>query len=332
MEVRVGEVLQNKRLDVVALESIRESGPKWARSVVTRSIIDNLIKVGVLLNGKPAKKAAKVKSGDIVRIDESVLRSCIEESIANQGRGEIIGQKGKLEIVDEAKDWLVLNKPKGVVMHPGIGNYKGTLANFVVGYLQEKGEYDPKLKRGGVVHRLDKGVSGLVVFAKNREFQLNLKKQFENRVVTKIYLASVKKIKDTEFTNGIARGSHDRNAAKVVSEHLNDPSFDKEWYKAEGKIGRDRANKKKMKFSTLSRSGKYSSLYIKPLSEKEFLIALKTGRMHQIRATLNHLGYVIVGDGLYGDAGSKNSDKIELESVLLSFRQKGGEARTLRLV
>jgi 23S rRNA-/tRNA-specific pseudouridylate synthase len=118
----------------------------------------------------------------------------------------------------------------------------------------------------------------------------------------------------------------------VVSEYLKKKRVGKSWQKVEGRIGRDSSNRMKMKFSTNSRSGKYSCLYIKPLSKTDFIILLKTGRMHQIRATLNYLGYSIVGDGLYGDSASAKSDRIDLESVVLSFREKGGRSKTWELI
>lgn len=325
MEITVNELGKGKRLDVFLVKHL-------SNAVVTRSVVEQLIKEGLLVNGKQVKKSMKLKVGDKLAVDGDVLKRIIEGNSRDSGVSEVTaGEQGELKIVEETDDWLVLNKQKGIVIHPGVNNHSGTLANFVVGYLQSKGEYDAAVKRGGVVHRLDKGVSGLVIFAKNRGTQLHLKRQFESREVSKIYLAKVKKFKDTAFSKQIDSMNGELKASTEVDKYLKS-GIGPEWIEIEGTIDRDSANRMRMKFSTGARSGRYSSLYIKALSKSEFLIVLKTGRMHQIRATLHNLGFVISGDRLYGDSGADNSDKIALESILLSLKDRVGERREWRLI
>jgi 23S rRNA pseudouridine1911/1915/1917 synthase len=290
------------------------------------------VKEGVTVNGDVVKKAVRTKEKDAVTIDMDRLRQILEQVNVNKGLGSVEPQEGKLEIVEESRDWIVLNKPKGLVVHPGTGNPSGTLANFVAGYLSAKGEYDPSVKRGGVVHRLDKGVSGLIIFAKNRSSQLYLKKQFETRKVTKMYIANARKVRDTEFSALVSGLSSFEPRDTAVERYLRAKRVDSSWTKVEGRIARDSSNRMRMRFTTSGRSGRYSCLYIKPLSPSNFLILLKTGRMHQIRATLGYLGFVIQGDTLYGDFEQEFSSGIELQSVVLGLREMGGEMKVWKLI
>lgn len=330
MKIKVGEKSKGKRLDVFLVEHLSKHADVGVRETLTRAIVGELILKGVAVNGKLSKKSTKVSSTDLIDVDLSILEEILKEGERNKGIGAVVPEKGGVNIVYEDGDWLVVNKDKGIVMHPGVGNPSGTLANFVVGYLSEKGEYDPSVKRGGVVHRLDKGVSGLVIFAKNRASQLYLKKQFEERRVVKVYRAVVKKIADTDFSKYVSALSKKLRAEAAISDYLQGRG--ESWQEVEGKIKRDSTDRMRMKFSMGSDSGKYSSLYIKPLSQNEFLISLKTGRMHQIRATLKYLGFVILGDRLYGDSDAQNSGVINLESICLRIRDKKGSLKEWRLI
>jgi 23S rRNA pseudouridine1911/1915/1917 synthase len=141
----------------------------------------------VSINGKKAKPSYKLKAGDEITIrDEKV-----NQLLADISYDKINPQESPLQIIYECDSYLVLNKPKGVPVHPGVGNYKDTLANYVAGYLMKTSKYDPTIDRAGVVHRLDKPVSGLIVFAKNNQTQKYLQKQFEMHKVQKIYHAKL---------------------------------------------------------------------------------------------------------------------------------------------
>jgi 23S rRNA-/tRNA-specific pseudouridylate synthase len=175
-------------------------------------------------------------------------------------------------------------------------------------------------------------VSGLIIFAKNRASQLYLKKQFETRKVTKMYIANVRKVRDTEFSGQVNSQRSYETSDKAVDRYLRTGRLDRSWIKVEGKIGRDSTHRMRMKFTTSGRSGRYSCLYIEPLSTSSFLILLRTGRMHQIRATMAYLGYTILGDSLYGDFQPEFSSGIELESVVLGLREKSGKMKMWKLI
>jgi len=169
------------------------------------------------------------------------------------------------------------------------------------------------MDRCGIVHRLDKCVSGLMVVAKNKLTQEYLKGEFAKKNVIKIYPAYL------EESNNIEQRID-------IREYLKEMSIDlqpwKNWLKVEGYIGRSKSNRYKMEFKKYEFGGsKYALSYIL-FSGREALIKIDTGRMHQIRVTLAYLGYHIQGDSLYGNGCG---DEIMLESVLLSFQKRSGE-------
>lgn len=301
---------------------------------VTRSFLQNCWEKLVFVNDKEIKPSYHLKNGDRVEVNIELLRRRIEE---DSNISQIVGQKGELDIVYEDDDMLILNKKAGVVVHPGSGNMRDTLSNFVVGYLEEKGEYDSKSKRGGIVHRLDKGVSGLILFSKTLESQLYFQNQFAEHNVAKIYHA---KIESNSFPTVLAEKiltKQDETSIETILSDLEDTGFqvDNKWVKIEGYIKRSNVNRMKMAFIPLSsqNGGKYSCTYILPLSEEELLIKIETGRMHQIRATLEYLGINIIGDTLYSTKKGRGGVPftIELKSVLLSILDLKGQRRTFNL-
>ena len=303
MRIRIDNKEEGKRVDTFISEKLKKEG-------ISRSILQKHIQNGCIVNDKPCKKGYRLKEGDIVEINEEYweeLKKGLDLS------DEIIPQKGKLDIRYEDKNFLVLYKPKGLVMHPGVGNKKGTLANYVRNYLESKGEYDDLVDRAGIVHRLDKGVSGLVVIGKNKESQEFLKREFKNRRVIKIYHAVLE-----EYTN-IEQEFDLKECVRKMNIKMK--PWEK-WKKVEGYIGRSKTDRYKMEFKGYEFPGsKYALSYIL-FGENEAIIKIETGRMHQIRATLNYLGYHIKGDSLYG-MGS--GDNIMLEAVLLSFLDMNGK-------
>ena len=177
-----------------------------------------------------------------------------------------------LDIIYEDNDVLVINKPAGMVMHPSVGHTKGTLVHAALGHTSFSEGIGGKM-RPGIVHRLDKDTSGVVILAKNEKTHLWLQKEFKLRRVQKYYLALVDKHPPTE-------------SGKIIAP-----------------IYRDRVNRKKMAvapkgegkeavtiYSTILKSGKYSFLEIQ----------LLTGRTHQIRVHLSSIGSPITGDTVYG--------------------------------
>lgn len=312
MEIKITEENKGRRIDVFLLEILRDTVPG-----ITRTLVQDNISNGCLVNGVGCKKSYKLREGNLVSLDMDFwenLSSTVDLS------ENIIAQNGELDIRYEDADLLVLYKQKGIAVHPGVGNLDNTLANYVRMYLEKKGEYDPLVDRAGIVHRLDKGVSGIMVLAKNKETQEFLKSEFANRRVVKIYHAYVERVGDREMSKDFER---DIDLKKYLSEM--DISFEpwKEWFNMRGYIGRSSKNRYKMEFKLYEFGGsKFAESYILK-SGNEVLVKIETGRMHQIRASLEYLGLRIVGDTLYGSRGdSGNSDSIMLESVLLSFVNK----------
>ena len=302
----------NKRIDKVVLQQLKERGLQ----IPSRTFIQDNWGNWILVNNKEVKPSYKLRKGDDLYVNEE----CIRLLLANDKKSEeIIAQKGELKVVYEDENFLVVNKNKGVVVHPGVGNPDNTLANYVRYYLEQKDEFNIHLERCGVVHRLDKGVSGLIVFAKTMEAQQHLKKQFENHEVRKLYVAKVAvKDLDKEFEQYFPE---DLKLEESVQELINkDFEVDKSWYKASGFVGRDNKDRVKMLFKKYEFGGSKRALsYLRRINKDTILIKIETGRMHQIRVTLKSLGMYIKGDTLYGE-GRGMPESIELESVVLSFK------------
>ncbi|HQG57436.1 MAG TPA: RluA family pseudouridine synthase [Candidatus Dojkabacteria bacterium] len=162
---------------------------------VSRSLISNNINSIVLVNNLKEKRGYKLRKNDVVTIDLSGLNKILDQSIKNKnlnsGIFTVVSRKGDLDIVFEDKNLLVINKKAGVSVHPGISNLDNTLANYVRYYLEDKSEFDNQVVNGGIVHRLDKCTSGLIIYAKNHETQIALKQMFKRRKIVKGYIAQI---------------------------------------------------------------------------------------------------------------------------------------------
>ena len=230
---------------------------------LSRSQVDKLIKGGqVKLNNGIAKPSYKIKRDDriIVNIPPAKEIAAQPENIP-------------LDIVYEDKDIIVINKPPGIVVHPAAGNEKGTLVNALLNHCRDLSGIGGSI-RPGVVHRLDKDTSGLIVFAKNDAAHLNISKQIKDREVKKIYLALVH--------------GEVKNDSGVI----------------DAPMGRHPVNRKKMAVITSSSQKRREALtYYRVIKRyKGYTLVeldLKTGRTHQIRVHLSHIGYPVVGDSVY---------------------------------
>ncbi|HOV29467.1 MAG TPA: RluA family pseudouridine synthase [Candidatus Dojkabacteria bacterium] len=315
-----------KRADVFVKE-------KLEKNALSRTFIaENLVKF-FKVNDREVKPSYKFKKGDTYSIDYENLKRLVS-NLTNEE--SLIAQKKDLDIIYEDENCLVINKESGIVVHPGSGNKQNTLANYVKGYLEAKGEFDSKVKRGGVIHRLDKGVSGLILFAKNEKAQRYFQNQFENHLVQKVYYAQ---IEYNQRDNSQLLQYIPKNNLNLKSEigKLKKNKFicDDQWLKVEGYIKRSETNRMKMKFTKYFRNGaKYSLTYIKPISENELIIKIETGRMHQIRAVLEYFGVNIKGDTLYSTKTGKGGipEKICLTSILLSIKNLDGNILTISLI
>lgn len=321
MQIKV-ETEENKRLDRVVTDILTSEGLPFTRNIVQENITE-LSKV----NSNQEKKSYKLKKGDVLELDIDGWRRLQETLDLSE---EIISQKGDLDIRYEDSDLLVIYKPKGITVHPGVGNWDNTLANYLRYYLESKNEYDGMLDRVGIVHRLDKGVSGLMVVAKKKSVQEFLKQQFKEKSVVKVYRAKVEKMgstKDPQFIKELK----ERDIEKELQKFNIEKRSWLEWYPVEGYIGRSTRDRYKMEFKKYQwGSAKYAKSYILP-STNEVLVKIETGRMHQIRATLEYLGLHILGDTLYGVSKRVyTSSNIELESVILSFVRPNKERLTVK--
>ncbi|MDD4382300.1 MAG: RluA family pseudouridine synthase, partial [Candidatus Dojkabacteria bacterium] len=291
--------------------------------ISSRTFLQKILSDTVLVNGKEIKQSYKLRVGDEVEVNIEKLERILNDIDRNK---DIQGEMKELNIIAENKEYLVINKPKDMVVHPGKGNSQHTLVNYIKGYLTKTGDLNKDVTRVGLVHRLDKGVSGLIIFGKTPEFQKHLQKQFENHKVDKLYLADVYNIGKLKKYN--------LNITKEIDKLIkSDMKIDNTWYCADGYIGRNPKERIKMKFDTREFNNSKKALsYVKAINDKQILIKIETGRMHQIRATLEFLGISIIGDTLYSKEEKDGIPKsIGLESILLSFRNISGKRITFRL-
>ncbi|MBA3543026.1 MAG: RluA family pseudouridine synthase [Chthoniobacterales bacterium] len=227
----------------------------------SRSRLQALIKAGeVQLQGESARTRETVRTGDVVRLT-------VPELIEIDAEAEEI----PLEILFEDDDLVVLNKPPGLVVHPGAGNQTHTLVNALLHHCPTLSGIGGK-QRPGIVHRLDKDTSGCLVVAKNDAAHQELARQFAEREVKKIYLALVAgTLKRPRGTIDVAIGRHPVQRKKMAVD-----------------LRRGRASK--TDYRVLQTGGGISLVEC----------ALHSGRTHQIRVHLHHLGHPVIGDSLYG--------------------------------
>ena len=254
---------------------------------ISRTAAQRLIEEqAITVNGKNTKASYKVQENDVIEIQENEPKEI-----------ELKAENIPVEIIYEDEDIIVVNKPKGLVVHPAVGNPDGTLVNAIMAICKDSlsgigGEIRP-----GIVHRLDKDTSGILIVAKNDTAHVNLSEQIKNHEVEKTYIALVRGIvKENEAT-------------------INMP------------IGRSTKDRKKM---AVSKNGKNAITHFKVLEryEKYTLLEIKieTGRTHQIRVHLSHIGYPVVGDYTYSNG--RNDFNVEgqmLHSKKIKFRHPKSE-------
>ena len=229
---------------------------------LTRSAVQGLIEKGlVLVNGKEVSKNCKLKAGDeiSVEIPEPEPMDAVPEDIS-------------LDIVYEDDDLLVVNKPKGMVVHPAHGNHTGTLVNALLHHCGESLSGINGVIRPGIVHRIDKNTSGLLIVAKNDASHLKLAEQIKAHSFTREYEAvACGYFKDTEGTVDAPIGRHkiDRKKMCVTTENSRNAVTH---------------------YSVIKQYGGYAHVRLR----------LETGRTHQIRVHLSYIGHPVLGDDVYG--------------------------------
>ena len=280
LTIIIPERMAGERLD----SALSEMLPDFSRSKISL-----WIKSGdVLINNKSFKPKDKVIGSEVVYLN-----------LAKKSTNNWTGENIPLNVVFEDEDIIVINKQFGLVTHPGAGNWSGTLANALL-------YYDPSLStldRAGIVHRLDKNTSGLMVVARNEKSQKYLVEQLQNHSVDREYSAIV-------YGHMIAGGSVDEP------------------------IGRDPKDRVKQ---AVTNSGKEAITHYRVIdrfkSHTHVKAILETGRTHQIRVHLSHVGHSLVGDPMYGGRvrfPKKASE--ELKDALLNFKRQALHSKKLSLI
>ena len=218
----------------------------------------------IIVNGKAVKSSYRVKPGDIISIVMDRPRY----------ENEIIPEDIPLDIVYEDDDLLVVNKPAGLVVHPGHGNYSGTLVNALAYHFKDNPEYDVNDPRMGLVHRIDKDTSGLLVVAKTPDAKTSLGKQFFNKTTKRQYIALVWGTFDLE--NGTVEG----NIGRSLKDRLQMTVF------PEGDMGKPAVTH----YTVLENFAHVAMVRCQ----------LETGRTHQIRVHMKHIGHPLFNDSRYG--------------------------------
>ena len=272
--------LENKRLDKASAELF----PEFSRTQIKKWILEGRI----IVNGELSKPKEIVQENDEIEVNP------VEEKKVSWAAQNI-----SFEVHHESDDYIIINKPSGLVMHPGSGCYDGTLANGLIFKYPEL----VNLPRSGIVHRLDKETSGVLLIAKNEQFRNYFIDQMQQRKVIKEYTAIVV---------GSTLGS----------------------FSIEEPIGRDKFNRTKM---SIRPDGKEALTFIKSserIGNYSILdIAIETGRTHQIRVHLSSKKLPIIGDHTYdpGRTIAKESSE-ELIKIIRSFSRQALHARFLSFV
>ena len=232
---------------------------------LSRSFAEELLENGsCLVNGTKCKKNYRVKAGDVVEI-----------TLPDMEEPEILPENIPLDIVYEDSDLLVVDKPKGMVVHPAAGHYSGTLVNALMYHCKDSLSGINGVIRPGIVHRIDKDTSGLLIVAKNDTAHNGLAEQIKVHSFTRRYEAVVLDgIKENGTVNApIARHKTDRKKMAVAPD------------------GREAITH----YEVIENYGKYTHLRL----------ILETGRTHQIRVHMAYIGHPVAGDSVYGDGKPK---------------------------
>ena len=251
--VKKGE--ENNRID----SYLAKQKDELSRVTVQRLIEEEKI----LVNGKKTKPSYKIQENDEITVEEDKPKEI-----------ELKAQDIPVEIIYEDSDIIVVNKPKGMVVHPANGNPDGTLVNAIMAICKDSlsgigGEIRP-----GIVHRIDKDTSGILIVAKNDKAHINLSEQIKNHEVKKTYIAIVRGIvKENEATINmpIGRSTKDRKKMAVT------------------KKGKEAITH----FQVIERFPKHNYTLLE--------VTIETGRTHQIRVHLSQIGYPIIGDTVYSN-------------------------------
>ncbi|MCX7797719.1 MAG: RluA family pseudouridine synthase [Melioribacter sp.] len=291
IKIEIPEGKKKERIDVFLANSVENA---------TRSRIQKLIKSNlVTVNSKIVKQNYLVSPGDVIEITIPV----------NPRPEKTEPENIPLNIVYEDEYIIVVNKPPGMVAHPALGNYSGTLVNALLYYTKELSEYHQDKFRPGIVHRIDKDTSGLLLIAKDEWTHAQLAKQFSAHTIDREYWAvcwGIFKERKGEVIANITRSKKDRKI-----------------------------------FTVSQTEGKYAHTFYEVIEEYEFTslvkLKLKTGRTHQIRVHMSHIGHPVFGDPTYGGRRlmyGLNLPKIKsrVENLLEIMKRQALHAKTLGFI
>lgn len=270
-EVTITEISENERIDKV----LATANEEWSRSQVQQWIKEGLVRA----NGKVIKGNYKCKLDDFVEVDIPEPESL-----------DVLPEEMDLDIYYEDSDVLVVNKPKGMVVHPAPGHLSGTLVNGLMAHCKDLSGINGVL-RPGIVHRIDKDTSGLLMVAKNDMAHESLVDQLVNKTVLRKYRALV---------HGII--PHDNGTIDAP-------------------IGRDKNDRQSM--TVTDENSKHAVTHFRVLERfKDFTFVecqLETGRTHQIRVHMKYIGYPLVGDPKYGPKKTLDLGGQALHAGILGF-------------
>ncbi|MBI4211037.1 MAG: RluA family pseudouridine synthase [Deltaproteobacteria bacterium] len=275
-----------ERVDVFLSENLHPLSRSQAKKLIDEA--------KVLLKGKKIKPSYELRAGDVLEVE-----------IPPPASSDVLPEELPLDILFEDEDIIVVNKSAGMVVHPGPGHQEGTLVNALLGHCKDLSGIGGELKPG-IVHRLDKGTSGVMVAAKNDAAHLHLAAQFADRTIQKTYFAVVV------------------GACKDLSGRI------------ESSIGRSMSDRKKI--SSRTSKGRRALTEWRILerlghSLSTLEIGLRTGRTHQIRVHMCEMGHPLVGDEVYGGRTRAKGIRDELlRDVILAFPRPALHSLKLRLL
>lgn len=270
-ELVVPETLNKQRLDKALVTLVEE---------FSRSRLQQLIDEGyILLNDEETKPNAKVLTGDLITLDVPE-----NETMA------LLPEPMDLDILYEDAEVIVINKPKGLVVHPGAGNWEHTLVNGLLAHCTDLSGING-VARPGIVHRIDKDTSGCLVVAKNDHAHQHLSDQLQEHTLKRTYLALV-------------HGVMPHNTGRI-----------------EAPIGRDKLDRQKMAVTSANSKSAVTHFTVLERFNKHSLVEcrLETGRTHQIRVHFQYIGYPIVGDPKYAPKTTPDTQGQCLHAKAIDF-------------